>query len=420
MTDRRSTKRWPWLVVGALGLASFAVAVTGAVAQEGGTVVTGLGAVAASDGMGQTAGDPNADPYPVAKGDIAHTEATMATGPTGYALASTAWPGPLAANAGSLAVLLGAPDEAGNANYGGRAEAFSGGPNDAEAPGMIAHAKDGEAEAIAGAQDFESAQGQTTGDVRTRSYTSFLDREVRSTSTCTASDLGFAGGAVSIGSVRTEAHAVTNGAASDAGGRTVVSGTKIGGQDAEVDENGVRFTDPATAPIGEQVLSNFGIDMYVAQPRHEVGPSSARHQAGSLVVIWDPPETDYGWIYEVCGSNAIVEIRLGEGFTSTTDALGGGPATTLPFSEITLPVDPIIEGEPFSPGTSDPPSAATSDPDPSFISDPISFVRDSTVLPYLFGIICIVVSTIGLGRAREAALVPRADPVACPLEGAPS
>lgn len=404
-------RRWPWLALGAIGLGSFALGIVAAAAQEAGGVVTGLDAVATSDGMGQTMGDPGSQPYPTAKGDIAHTEATLFTGPTGYALASTAWPGPLAANAGSLAVLLGAPPQASEANYRGRAEAFGGCPNDAEAPGMTAHAKDGEAEATAGARDFESQPGATTGDVHTRSRSSFDVGELRATSSCTASDLGFAEGAVTIGSVRTEAEAVTDGTTSDAGGRTVVSGTKIAGQDAEVDEEGVRFTDPATAPIGEQVLANFGITMFVAAPRNEVGSSSASHQAGSLVVIWDPPETDYGYIYEVCGSNASVELRTGLAFVPP--AIPPSPTFAPPGDAAVLPTP----GAPFSPTPVVSPTRTPSSPVEVVSGDPLRFVRDLSVWPYVLGAACAVAAGIGLGRARDAALVPRATSVACPLEG---
>lgn len=416
---QRERRRWPWLFVGCIGVASFGLGIAGAPAQESGTVINGLDAVAFSDGIGQTVGDPNAQPYPVAKGDVAHTEATIFTGPNGYALASIVWPGPTAANAGSLAVLLGAPNEAGVANYSGRAEAFGNGPNDAEAPGMTAHAKGGEAEAVAGAQDFESAQGQTTGDVRTRSRSSFEAGSLRAVSSCTASDLGFGEGAVTVGSVRTEAEAITNGATSDAGGRTVVTGTKIGGQDAEVDENGVRFTDPATAPIGEQILSNAGITMFVAAPRHEVGTSSASHRSGSLVVIWDPPGTDYGYIYEICGSDAAVEARTGLAFVSSPE-IELPPAITLPPSEGTTfepSFEPTIEPT-FTPGS--PATPTTASERPTVPADPIAFVRTLSIWPYILGALCVLASGFGLGRAREAALVPRSVGVACPLEGARS
>ncbi|MGQ0830484.1 MAG: hypothetical protein ACT4OV_02290 [Microthrixaceae bacterium] len=416
MTARRP-RRWPWLVLGAVGIASFGAGIAGASVGATDAVVNGLDAVAFSGGVGQTFGDPNAQPYPVAKGDIAHTEATLSAGPTGYALASTAWPGPLVANAGSLAVLLGAPPEAGQANYSGRAEAFSGGPNDAELAGMKAHAKDGVAEATAGAQDFESAPGASTGDVYTRSYSSFDAGTLQSVSSCTASDLGFADGAVTIGSVHTDAQATTNGASSDAGGRTVVTGTKIGGQDAEVDENGVRFTDPATAPIGEQILSNFGISMFVAAPRQEESASSASHRAGSLVVIWDPPGTDYGYIYEICGSDAAVALRTGLGFVPPV--LPPGP-TTPPVDGGGVPVYvPPSSGPSFEPPAAAPP-ATTASTVPSIEPAPIAFVRDLSLWPYVLGIAFVVAAGLGLASARERALQPRAALVTCPLEGAGS
>jgi len=412
----RRPRRWPWLVLGAAGLASFGAGIAGATVEAADAVVNGLDAVAVSGGVGQTFGDPNAQPYPVAKGDVAHTEATLSAGPTGYALASTAWPGPLAANAGSLAVLLGAPPEAGQANYSGRAEAFSGGPNDAELAGMKAHAKDGEAEATAGAQDFESAPGATTGDVYSRSYSSFAAGTLQSVSSCTASDLGFAEGAVTIGSVHTEAQATTDGTLSSAGGRTVVTGTKVGGQDAEVDENGVRFTDPATAPIGEQVLANFGISMFVAAPRQEEAPSSASHRAGSLVVIWDPPGTDYGYIYEICGSDATVALRTGLGFVPTPPPLTpetppvdiGGPVFVPPET------GPSFEPPAATPPTTTAPQVPTDDP------SPIAFVRDLSLWPHVLGVAFVLAAGLGLTSARERSLQPLTGLVTCPLEGAGS
>lgn len=408
-------RRWPWLVLAAVGLSSVAMGITGATAQGANEIVNGLTAVAVSDGMGQTMGDPGAQPYPVAKGDIAHTEATMSTGPTGYALASTAWPGPLAANAGSLAVLLGAPSQAGQANYNGRAEAFGGGPNDAAAPSMTAHAKDGEAEATAGARDFTSSQGQTTGDVYTRSYSSFTNGMLQSVSSCTASNLGFGDGAATIGSVHTEARAVTDGRSSDSGGRTVVSGMKVGGQDATVDENGVRFTDPATAPIGEQVLSNFGMKMFVTAPRQDPKTSSSSsYKSGSLVVIWNPPGSTYGYIYEICGSDASVAVRLGAGFVppvEVTDLPGADLPVEPPYVESVLLPAPVA-------GSVAPRSATPSAPEGSFVTAPVAFARDLSLLPYLFGALCIVAAGIGLMRAREAALLARPNAIACPLEGA--
>jgi hypothetical protein len=414
VTARRRARRWPWLVLGAAGTASLALGLAGAAAQEGGTVVIGLDAVAASDGIGSTFGDPSAQPYPVAAGQIAHTEAALSTGPSGYALASAVWPGPLVANAGSLAVLLGGPPEAGQANYSGRAEAFSpAGPNDAELAGMRAHAEGGEAEATAGAEDLEGEPGAATGDVATRSYTSFEAGVLRSVSSCTASDLGFGDGAVTIGSVRTEAEATTDGAEGTAGGRTVVSGMQVGGQDATVDEDGVRFTDPVVEPVGEQVLANLGMDMFVASPRTTQEGSSASHRAGSLVVVWEPPESGQLFIYSICGSDAAVGLRSGMAYVPQGVPAGPGvappavPGSTEPF---------VRSPEVASPPASDAPAADRTSP--GLRAAPIGFARELSIWPYVAGVIAVLAAGIGLGKAREAALVPRAAAVACPLEGA--
>ena len=402
-------------MLGVVGLASFGVGVYGtASAQEGGTTVLGLDAVAQSDGIGSTFGDPNAQPYPVAAGQIAHTEATVSTGPAGYALASTAWPGPLVANAGSLAVLLGGPPEAGEVNYGGRAEAFSTGPTDAEVPTMRAHAERALAEAMAGGQDVEGQPGAATGDVQTISRSTFDETTLQATSSCTASDIGFGEGVVAIGSVRTEADASTDGATSAAGGRTVVSGVTVGGQPAEVDENGVRFVDPVVAPVGEQILANMGMQMFVASPRTTQEEGAASYRAGPLVVLWEPPESGQLFVYSFCGSDASVSMRTGAAFTSpvpTTTPLPRPPApsgstTAAPTGGGTTAVTAA------PPATTAPPA-----PPPTIDSEPVGFIRDLAIWPYILGAACTVAAGLGLRRAREGALAPRAMTV-CPLEGA--
>lgn len=407
-------RRWPWLVLGAAGLASMALGAMSATAQ-GGEVVLGLNAVAASDGVGWTFGDPGAQPYPLGAGQVAHTQAALSTGPTGYALASTAWPGPLAGNAGSLAVLLGGPPEAGNANYSARAEAFSpAGPNDDTKPGMRAHAEGNEAEAIANAEDVQTQPGATTGDVSTRSFSSIDAGTLQSVSSCTASDVGFADGVVQIGSVRTESQSSTDGTSGASGGRTVVSGMTVGGQNAEVDEDGVRFTDPATAPVGEQILANFGIDMFVAAPRSTQGSNTASYHAGPLVVIWEPPGSGYVFIYTICGSDSSVALRTGAGFSPVVETGGGPPEAPQLVLDVGASAPPPSSWS--APLATPTPTAGPSAP--TIAGVPVGFVRDLAIWPYVVGLVSIVAAGIGLGRAREVALTPRITDVACPLEGA--
>ena len=51
-------------------------------------------------------GDPSSQPYPVAAGLVPNAVAQLSAGPSGHALATMAWPGPLAGNAGSLVSIL--------------------------------------------------------------------------------------------------------------------------------------------------------------------------------------------------------------------------------------------------------------------------------------------------------------------------
>ena len=412
-------RRWPWLVLAAVGLANVGLGVYGtAGAQEGGTTILGLDAVATSDGIGSTFGDPEAQPYPVAAGQIAHTTATLSTGPTGYALASTAWPGPLVANAGSLAVLLGGPPEASEANYAGRAEAFSTGPNEAELPGMRARAEGAVAEATAGAQDVEGQPGAATGEVQTISRSTYEADVLHATSSCTASDIGFAEGAVAIGSVRTEADASSDGTTGTAAGRTVVSGLTVGGQPAEVDENGVRFVDPIVAPVGEQILVNFGIEMFVAEPRTEQDGADASYQASPLVVLWEPPESGQLFVYSICGSEASVSIRSGAAFTAPTLPPASPPTPVLP-SDPAPASRPASTSTPTSAAAAAPPATApAAEPPPAVESTPAGFVRHLSIWPYIVGALCSVAAGIGLRRGREGLLAPRPVGAACPLEGA--
>jgi hypothetical protein len=169
------------------------------------------------------------------------------------------------------------------------------------------------------------------------------------------------------------------------------------------------------APVGEQVLANFGIDMFVASPRTEQGTSSASHRAGSLVVLWEPPESGQLFVYSICGSDAAVALRRGLGFVPSL------PPTT-PGAAPAPPGDVGFSGSPLPPIASPAaPAPAERVEAPAAIGPvPIGFVRDLSVWPYVVGALSVLAAGIGLGRAREIALMPRTAAIACPLEGARS
>ena len=190
---------------------------------------------------------------------------------------------------------------------------------------------------------------------------------------------------------------------------------QVGGQDATVDEEGVRFTDPVVEPVGEQVLANLGMDMFVASPRTTQEPSSASHRAGSLVVVWEPPESGQRFVYSICGSDAAVDLRSGLAFAPQDLPLGPGvgpPVVSGGFEPLTP--SPEVIPSPAAPGE----AAGDRSPPDAFRSAPIGFARELSIWPYVAGVLAVLAAGIGLGRAREAALAPRAAAVACPLEGA--
>lgn len=413
-------RRWPWVALAFAGVSSIGVGVYGtASAQEGGTLVVGLGGIARSDGIGATFGNPDTPPYPTAASQIAHTEAVLSTGPSGYALASTAWPGPLVANAGSVVRVLNPniPPEASAANYGGRAEAYSpAGPHDASLPGMRARADGGVAESEAGAQDIEGQPGVATADVRSRSRSTFESGVVNVTTSCTASDIDIGdAGAVHIGSVHTEANATSDGATGTSGGRTVVSGATVAGEEVVIDEEGVRFVDPIVAPVGEQLLSQMGIEMFVAAPRQTQAGERATYGAGPLVIVWELPESGgYRWVYSICGSDADAALRLGTPFQPPAPPANVLASGSSPVAPRPSPAPPV----PRSPASvASVPAAPPAGTDVALDVAPASFARDLATWPYVLGALCCVAAAIGLVRGRDAAVAARSVAAACPLQG---
>lgn len=434
-TTRARRLRRCSLVVGTLGLLSVLLGLTGTVgragAQTGPITYSGFTVAAASDGEGVTFGAPSKPPYPVAAGQMAHTEASLTQGPTGYALASTFWPGPLAANAGSLAVLLtGAPPEASQANYAGRAEASSPGGNpDAELAGMRAHSGDDLVEATAAVTGVTNDPGLSSGSINTLSR-SVVDDDGRlvALGQSIITDVVIGENVIEIDSVTTRATAATDGLAAEASGLTTVSGLVIAGQEASVDEEGVRFSDPATQAVGDQILSNMGIEMWVAQPTTNVGTNAASYRSGSLVVVWEIPQSGgYTWVYTIGGSSATAR-------GNRATAPPGRPAITPPVSTFGAPalpptttIDRAAPASPIRPGTgvaATPPAAtdpaltdAPANPSGDLVAAlPVGFHRQLSWWPYVLGFLASIAAAAGLRRARLLLLDAHPVPVtSCPL-----
>jgi fibronectin-binding autotransporter adhesin len=249
---------------------------------------------------------PGASAHPQAEGEVPITQAQLHSGPQGYALSSITWPGPLAANAGSLAVLLGlpiSPEQAGSANYPVRAEARTGsGPStvtNTTYPGstMTATATDTSVQAGAtmagsGGPSPDSSTGSTETDTVTR-LTGANTAEALASSTVRGVDLG---GVVTIGSVTSTAGGTTDGVTGTAKGGNVVADMKIGGQPAYVDHDGLHVgsagapANPAANAIANQALSAAGMTITVSQPTQQVDGANVSYDAGNIVVLWKPAD----------------------------------------------------------------------------------------------------------------------------------
>lgn len=240
-------------------------------------------------------------------GTIPKAQSNLQTGPVGIGLASLAWPGPLAANGGTLLLVLQPgcsapaptplcplPPEAKQLDYPVRAEARTGqDPPETtydQVPGtsLKATATAEEVTADALVQDATAETG-TFGPTQSHSASRLTDAggAVEASSSVEDIDLG---GVITIESVRSTALATTDGATSDGKASTVVTGMTIGGQPATVGENGVTIGEqgqPANAvanQIAQQALADGGFEIYLSAPQKEVEGATASVTSGSLII----------------------------------------------------------------------------------------------------------------------------------------
>ena len=320
--------------------------------------------LADSDGIAQTGGEPTSQGYPQAQSKTAHTFSSIDTGPNGLALASTQWPGELVGNAGSLAQVFGAPEQAGAANYPVRAEASTAGPAEASQPGMHARVEGPLAEATASSEGFDGAGSEflTFGDVQTVSRSEVIDGEVVVTATAVVTDIEI-GGVITIDSVQTTAIARSDGADGSNSGAATVSGLEIAGQPARVDEDGVhagssRSDNPADAvaqAVIDQVLSNFAdafvVEMYMSSPStRDEGPIQ-EYRSGALIITMQVGDPDAGQggdgVMAIGGSNAYVQAATGTPFETPTSLV------VPPPTEPVAPTSPSFEPAPDTGGSPD-------------------------------------------------------------------
>lgn len=431
-------RRSPRLLVALLvaGVVLLAGPVTMALAQTADDSALGVFDVTAdAAGVGVSFGDPSTQPYPTAAGLVPSTTAELGAGPAGHAVASMAWPGPLAANAGTLATLVGAPlppEVLNNANYPFRAEAHSSGDGrDEQTLGpMYAVADGGTSTARTAITDFDAPSVVSAARVVTNSR-SYLDAG-RVVSIAETQLQGVEiGGLVKIDTVRTFARGVTDGQQATLDHQVTVTGVTVQGQGATLDQDGLHLggqngDDPLNPVVAgaNQALAGAGMEAFVTKPAaYESAGGNGAVSSGSVVFTWNADAANRFTVV-LGGATVDVSATPGSSFDLGTGGLDGfGPAAGTGGGFGATGVVPVSDAAAPAIDTSGPGSSGGGR---TAVVSPVGFTSSSPVsdrvplgwmLIGLVGMALVGSSLHGLrASAIDAALVGST----CPLErGAP-
>jgi hypothetical protein len=259
---------------------------------------------------------------------------------TGYALASSAWPGAIVANGGTLLGILipGFPPEvAALLVYPVRAEARTGQDPPTttyDVPGltMRSRADDTSSEAEARASGISVLPG-SFGAISTRASTRATATAAVSTARSEVENLDVAG-VLKIDNIVSTARATSDGAKGTGTAGTVITGATVMGQGVTIDENGLHFgetntpVDAVFQQVAKQALDSAGIKV-------TLGPATSELKGASAVV----------------GANSLIITLTQNGFTLGF-TLGGARAASVASSEDVLDdlldVDTDVLGDDFS------------------------------------------------------------------------
>ncbi len=256
--------------------------------------------------------------------NIGFTRSSYATGPTGESLASTVWPGDVAAGAGSqlgllLAPYLGPnapslalppwPFQASSAYPPGPSTPSSANQDGAGATMESSETQDGGSATAA----FGSGTGSNSQAVLPSGFvtveamgssvqTGIIDGKAVAQGTATLQSVSIAGGLITIGQVTSTGTASSDGSTPTVGGTTTVSQVSVAGQPVTVDGSGVHVPGGNNAdvlapllPQATSVLQQLGITLTVTQPDDTVvngdpttdAPASAERVLHGLQVTID-------------------------------------------------------------------------------------------------------------------------------------
>lgn len=383
--------------------------------------------------------------HPVGYGTVPEASASAEPG-FGRGLASVVWPGPLLGNLGTAAPLLPGvgqlpPEVTGpllpllhdNANDPVKAEAQSGVTPDAsygsaDGPAyMVAHADEKKVTGHAVTRGFDSGGAGFVGTIVSDGVTNVSDTAVSARASSVASNIAFAAGLVTIDSVTATATATTDGTKSSGTSSITMSGLKVQGTPATVDQDGLHIgtaSAPITGPIndGAAQLAQSGLKITLVKPQEVKDGAAESIQSGSLVISFQPPGDTNGdsFVMTFGGAIAQVNANLGSpdaGLADVSTDTGVTPDASVPVaapdSGASGPVaDSVTSPPPLKPLK--PVGAARSI---AVSTAPIDFGHGVGPGLVLLGVGGAAIAAFGLKRLSTNVLAETPAATACPLEG---
>jgi hypothetical protein len=237
---------------------------------------------------------------PHLSGQTAYTLAQLQTGPSGRALASSAWPGALLGEGfGTVAGTITGDDDM---QFPVMADArYPAGPEEAEAElpgglGMRAMAKGLDVRAMAQTGEVPEALG-FAGQFSSDSRSQVLDDHVVARARSLAQDVVLLDGLIRVGSVVTDITSTSTPEEGVTGGATEVSGLAIAGFGYAVDEDGIRPVQdgakggplplPTALATPDEVREALGIDILLLEHEEAIDDFAATRRAGGLRITID-------------------------------------------------------------------------------------------------------------------------------------
>lgn len=198
-------------------------------------------------------------PSPLFAASLPESSTVMDSGPSGYALASLVYPGPLVADLPSVLALGGVPNASSIPAYPVRSQAFyPAGPTTASQDlgtgqqNVATDASSAQAQTVYGAAQLPPAI--TVGSITSTSSSLLEEGDIVSRTRVELTNVDILLGLVHMDSIVTDLVGTSDSKDSATDGATVVSGMRVLGQPATIDANGVHLSEPAPPPTSSGPL----------------------------------------------------------------------------------------------------------------------------------------------------------------------